>query len=120
MNTYEVHYWFNNASHIDVVEAANEGAATDAVSAEKPEADIWGARARAFEYVTNGQKPCADAFGKLVEGDAKWFILVSKPGIQAGGDTRYVNEDGVGLFFYDAVRHYPWSEITSISITPRF
>lgn len=124
MNTYEVHYWFKDASHFDVIEAADENAAIAVVAAEKPEADIWGTRARAVEYVTNGQKPCAEAIAKMLEGDNKWYILVSTiPGSTnggGGGDTRYVNDDGIGLHFYNEVRHNPWSEVASISITPRF
>jgi hypothetical protein len=123
MNTYDVTYWLNGDAHTDTVVGESSNEVELAVLDEHPDADVWGSRAQAVVYETNGETPPAEAMAKIIEetGTARrWYIVVSREGNRINGEITRVDDESIGIYWYDRTQTIPWSDVTAVSITARF
>jgi hypothetical protein len=123
MNTYDVTYWLDGDAHTDTVVGESSNEVELAVLDEHPDADVWGSRARAVVYETNGEVPPAEAMAKIIEemGTARrWYIVIARKGNLINGEITHVDADSIGIYWYDRTETIPWSTVRSVSITARF
>jgi hypothetical protein len=123
MNTYDVTYWLDGDAHTDTVDGESSNEVELAVLDRHPDADVWGSRAQAVVYETNGKVPCAEAMAKIIEemGTARrWYIVVARKGNRINGEITAVDADSIGVYWYDRTETIPWSDVTAVSITARF
>jgi hypothetical protein len=123
MNTYDVTYWLDGDAHTETVVGESSNEVELAVLDEHPGADVWGSRAQAVVYETNGGTPCAEAMAKIIEEmgtGRRWYIVVARKGNNINGEITRVDADSIGIYWYDRTHTIPWSDVTSVSITARF
>ena len=113
MNTYTVTFWLDDEPGTEMVEAESRAHACADVQDRYPNADVWGARPERLTFQTGGQKP-SQAVLDLIEGDSH-LITFSGKGFSTSGPVRRLDDDGVGIFFYNKVYDYPWSSIACVS-----
>lgn len=123
MNTYDVTYWLDNDAHTVTVTSESSNAAELSVIDEHPEAEVWGSRAQAVVYATNGETPCAEAMAKIMEEmdtPRRWHIVISRNRHHMNGEITRVDADSIGVYWYDRTELILWDEVTAVSITARF